>query len=55
MRSDDRIRVQHMIDAAEEAQRFLAGRSRADLDTDRILQFARVRAIEVVGKARDEV
>jgi hypothetical protein len=29
---DDRIRLQHMLDAANEAMSFAAGRTRADLD-----------------------
>jgi uncharacterized protein with HEPN domain len=40
-----------MIDAAEAACDFMAGRSRADLDSDRMLLFAVVRAIEVLGEA----
>jgi uncharacterized protein with HEPN domain len=51
MRDDDRIRVQHMIDAAEAVERFIAGRQRNDLDTDRMLLFALVRAVEIVGEA----
>ncbi len=34
---------------------FLIGRSRADLDSDRMLMFAVVRAIEVVGEAANHV
>lgn len=55
MRPDDRIRIQHMIDAAAEAQRFVRGRSRSDLDTDRMLLFALVRAIEIIGEAATRV
>ena len=33
----------------------MAGRSRADLDTDRMLLFAVVRAIEVVGEAASKL
>ena len=35
MRTEDQIRVQHMIDAAESAAQFLDGRQRRDLDSDR--------------------
>ena len=52
MRADDRVRVEHMIDAAESVAQFTAGRQLADLSTDRMLLFAVVRAIEVVGEAR---
>jgi uncharacterized protein with HEPN domain len=44
-----------MIEAAESAVQFMAGRSRADLDTDRMLLFAVVRAIEVVGEAASKL
>jgi hypothetical protein len=35
MQPDERIRWQHMIDAAEDAMDFMAGRKRADLDQER--------------------
>lgn len=44
-----------MIDAAETAQHFLASRRREDLDTDRMLLFALVRAIEIIGEAATKV
>ena len=55
MRTEDRLRLRHMIEAAESAIQFMAGRSRADLDTDRMLLFAVVRAIEVVGEAASKL
>jgi uncharacterized protein with HEPN domain len=55
MQPDDRIRVTHMIEAAEAVEAFVAGRHRADLDTDRMLLFALVRAIEVIGEAASKV
>lgn len=55
MRTEDRVRLRHMIEAAESAIQFMAGRSRADLDTDRMLLFAVVRAIEVVGEAASKL
>lgn len=44
-----------MIEATEAALKFVAGRQRADLDTDQMLVFALVRAIEVVGEAAGRV
>jgi uncharacterized protein with HEPN domain len=44
-----------MIEAVETARNFVSGRTRADLDTDRMLVFALVRAIEVVGEAAGRV
>lgn len=54
MPPDDAIR-RHMIDAAEDAGRFVAGRARRDLDTDRMLIFALSRAIEIIGEAASKV
>lgn len=55
MPPEDRNRLQHMIDAAEAAMGFAAGRQRADLDTDRMLSFAIIRAIEIIGEAARHV
>jgi hypothetical protein len=37
MRNEDRIRILHMIDATEAVAQFTEGRSRDDLDRDRML------------------
>lgn len=55
MSPEDRIRLEHMLDAARTAQSFLAGRARSELDTDRLLLFGVVRAIEVIGEAASRV
>lgn len=55
MNAEDRIRIQHMIDAAETSLEFRSGRQRRDLDTDRMLEFALVRAIEIIGEAAGSV
>ena len=55
MRAEDVIRIRHMIEAAQSAMKFVANRQRADLATDRMLQFALVRAIEIVGEAVNKV
>lgn len=51
MRDDDRVRIRHMIDAADALAQFIHGRSVDDLDRDRMLLFAVVRAVEIVGEA----
>lgn len=51
MLPDDRIRLRHMADAIESALRFSRGRSRAQYESDEMLLFAVVRAVEVVGEA----
>jgi uncharacterized protein with HEPN domain len=55
MLDEDRVRLQHMVDAAEAAAQFVAGRRRTDLDTDRMLLFALVRSIEIIGEAASKV
>ena len=51
MRKTDRVRLYHILDAAREAMTFSQGRSRADLDTDRMLQLSLVRLLEIIGEA----
>jgi uncharacterized protein with HEPN domain len=51
MRDNDRVRVRHMIDAADAIAGFMAGRQRRDLDDDLMLLFAVVRAVAVIGEA----
>lgn len=55
MPPEDRVRLRHMIDAAEVAQGFVHGRQRVDLDVDQMLLFALVRAVEIVGEAASKV
>jgi uncharacterized protein with HEPN domain len=55
MQVEDRIRLRHMVEAAQAAMRFVSGRQRADLDSDEMLLFAVVRAIEIVGEAASRV
>jgi uncharacterized protein with HEPN domain len=55
MSPDDRWRVQHMVEAAEAALRFVRGRKRADLDSDEQLCMALTRAVEIVGEAATQV
>ena len=40
MQPDDRVRIEHMIDAAGSIARFIADRSRDDIDADEMLRFA---------------
>jgi uncharacterized protein with HEPN domain len=50
MRRDDAIRIRHMIEAAELCERFVADRTRTDLEADLMFLFALVRAVEVLAK-----
>ena len=44
-----------MIEAAEAIGDFVSGRARQDFDSDRMLLFAVVRAIEVIGEAAAQI
>lgn len=55
MPPEDRVRLAHMIEAAEHAVAFMAGRERSELDGDRMLLFAVVRAVEIIGEAAGRV
>ncbi|MBN2305190.1 MAG: DUF86 domain-containing protein [Anaerolineae bacterium] len=55
MNKDDRVRLQHMLDAAQEAIEFLRGETRDVLDTDRKLVLALVKDIEIVGEAASRI
>jgi uncharacterized protein with HEPN domain len=55
MNNLDRIRLQHMLDAAQEALLFAQGRSRDDLESDRMLVLAIVKSIEIIGEAANQV
>ncbi|MDR3514313.1 MAG: DUF86 domain-containing protein [Azospirillaceae bacterium] len=55
MKLDDATRIHHMIEAAETTQAFINGRQRADLDTNQMLLFALVRAVEIIGEAASKV
>jgi uncharacterized protein with HEPN domain len=54
-RHDPEVRVQHMLDHALEAVEMVRRRSRADLDTDRMLNLALVRLLEVVGEVAVQI
>jgi uncharacterized protein with HEPN domain len=55
MYKDDRIRMQHMLDAAQEAESFATNRSRFDLDKDRMLVLSLVKDVEIIGEAAARV
>ena len=55
MRSDDLVRLRHMLDAATEAMGFARDRQRAHLDTDRQLVLALVKEAEIIGEPACQV
>ena len=55
MQREDRVRLQHMLDAARDALSFVEGRSRESLDSDRQLVLAIVKCVEIIGEAASRV
>lgn len=54
-RHNPMVPVHHMLDHAREAVDMTRGRTRADLDRDRLLNLALVRLVEVIGEAASRV
>lgn len=55
MKANDEIRLRHMLDASREAMAFSQNKTRADLNTDRMLVLALVKAVEVIGEAASHI
>ena len=53
-RSSD-IRLRHMLDHAREVVALAEGKTRRDLDNDRLLELALVRLLEIVGEAASRI
>jgi uncharacterized protein with HEPN domain len=54
-RHEDETHLGHMLDHAVEAIKMCEGRSREDLDRDRMFNLALVRLVEIVGEAANRV
>ena len=54
-RRDDPTRLRHMLDHAIEAVELIRGHTRRALDTDRKLNLALVRLVEIIGEAASRV
>jgi len=50
-RHNEAARLRHMLDHAAEVVALVEGRNRKDLDSDRLLNLALVRLLEIVGEA----
>ena len=55
MKNEDRIRLQHMFDAARDALSFPEDKTREDLDSDRQLVLAVVKCVEIIGEAASQM
>ncbi|MGH2356347.1 MAG: HepT-like ribonuclease domain-containing protein [Chloroflexota bacterium] len=54
-RPDGGVRLRHMLDHARETVALVQGKTRADLDADRLLNLALVRLLEVIGEAASRI
>ncbi len=52
---NDRVRMQHMLDAALKVQYYAEGKSDTDLDNDELLGLGLIRLIEIIGEAATNV
>jgi uncharacterized protein with HEPN domain len=55
MNTADRVRLQHMLEAASEALSFVEGRDKDDLSLNRMLLLSVVKEIEIIGEAANKV
>lgn len=51
----DEIRIKHIIDAAEEALKFIKGVSKENFLKNRLLQLSLTKELEIIGEAADKV
>ena len=52
---EDKVRLQHMLDAASEIQQYVQSSTREDLNRDRKLVHSLVHLIEIIGEAATQV
>jgi uncharacterized protein with HEPN domain len=55
MHKGDLIRLRHMLDAGTEAIAMAAGKSKDEIETERMLHLSLVRLIEIIGEAASHV
>lgn len=55
MHKDDVIRLRHMLDSAREALSFVMGKSRDELDANRMLALSLVKSVEIIDEAASRV
>jgi uncharacterized protein with HEPN domain len=55
MSPNDIIRLSHMLEAAEEAVSFAKGKTRRDLDINRMFTLSVVKCLEIMGEASAKI
>ncbi|MBI5236081.1 MAG: DUF86 domain-containing protein [Deltaproteobacteria bacterium] len=53
--NEDITRLRHMLESALDAVSFVQNRNRSSLDTNKMLQLAIVRCIEIIGEAASKI
>jgi uncharacterized protein with HEPN domain len=55
MSPEDRVRLLHMIEAADNAMSFVADKTLPELEQDRKTLFAVIRCVEIIGEAASRI
>ncbi len=55
MPKHDLVCIRHILDAAREALSFASGKTRLDLNTNRMLVLSLIKEIEIIGEAAGQV
>lgn len=55
MVKNDFVRLRHMLEAAQTSLQFIKGKKRKEIENDRMLCFAVIRALEIVGEAASQI
>lgn len=54
-RREDVVRLHHMLEASRDALSFVSGKSRRDLDDNKMLRLSLVRCVEIIGEAASKL
>jgi uncharacterized protein with HEPN domain len=55
LQTRDLVRLRHMLEHAQEAVELIKGKSREDLDSNRLLGLGLVRLMEIIGEAANRI
>ncbi|MDW7683805.1 MAG: DUF86 domain-containing protein [Bacillota bacterium] len=55
MRQNDKSRLTHMLESAEEIQQWFSEKSREDFEIDKMMQKAAAKNIEIIGEATKNI
>ena len=55
MEIKDSARIAHILEAAQDVKNFIQEKDRSSLETEKMLLYAIVRAIEIIGEASSQI